>query len=227
MTKPRVIVPIAPEPHPETLRALDEANVHAEYVALFGDDAYWQLLAELWRIGETVFVVEHDIAPRPSCFQELLDCPAPWCGFAYSMSTSYHAALGCTKLSAELMQRFPLAMEAAGEQTDDGWPRRHWKTLDARLARVLAADRLEIHHHWPPVAHFNPEHAIASDLVRGYCRWIGPAEPHKCSRGHDCPCYGRPDGHGCPAYDDRGRLHHAGPDSQGIMRFRHPLEDAA
>lgn len=117
------------------------------YVKLEGDDAYRQLLRRLWKIGETVHIVEQDILPWPGAMDELAACPGCWCTFSYLEHGGIGIAhmLGCCKLGDQLMHALPDLWERPG----------HWSQLDQRLFFAARERRIEPHLHRPPVLHLN------------------------------------------------------------------------
>jgi hypothetical protein len=52
----------------------------AEFHNLTGDDeAYFRLLARLWRAGAAFMLVEQDVVPPDNAIEGLTSCARPWC----------------------------------------------------------------------------------------------------------------------------------------------------
>jgi len=154
----RVVVPYA-KLYPETREALEADGVEAEYVDVGRDPtAYHWLLEQLWGKSHGFIVVEQDIVVRPGCVAELESCPEPWCGFAYSIGTTYGSFLGFVKFSDDLVAHHPGVFLGIASLRDDGTPRRYWGRLDTRLKQVLEdREGQRMHIHWPAVDHLNPD----------------------------------------------------------------------
>ena len=145
---PKVIVPFT-RLHPVTEAVLASYSLNIRYERLEGDQAYRLLLQRLWREGETVVIVEQDILPWPSAIEELHQCMGLWCSCSYLYGGAYSLfhMLGCTKLSAKLMQLLPDLWDEPG----------HWSTLDTRLYHAAMQIGEVAHPHRPPVIHLNPK----------------------------------------------------------------------
>jgi len=122
------------------------------FIRMRGEHDYWQLLRDVWAAQKTVVVIEHDILVWPGAIDELLACPCMWCSNSYRIQlhdgragVGLHHALGCTKLSADLMRLIPDAFDAM--------PSRHWQRLDAQLCRAAYEVCQCPHPHRPPVIH--------------------------------------------------------------------------
>jgi hypothetical protein len=153
----RIVVPYTPgKLRPETVAALKGFDV--DYVGVGDrDDAYYELLRELWEAGKSFAIIEQDIVPRSWQLDELLGCFYPWCGAYYEYEGSgLTGGLGFTQFSSELLARLPGAMRASGEFVDREHPRRHWCSVDDRLNQVLLACGLLTHVHGV-VRHLNPQ----------------------------------------------------------------------
>ena len=132
----RVVVPYAGSPwRTEVGHALRAAgNPTFEWPDVSGSDrAYFDLLSELWRDGESVIVIEHDIIIHPTALDELSACPHDWCGFPHKYGNTITYGLGCVKFSAALIARNPDAMQRVGVMFDAHHEKRHWCRLDAWL----------------------------------------------------------------------------------------------
>ena len=147
-----VVVPFV-EIRPETEKALNASGWPWKgYYVGDADDSYYWLLDELWEIGETFVVIEHDIVVGPKTLDELEACRGEWCsfGFPYMGSPSHHG-LGCVKFSKRLIARNPKALHRAGNRQDHGHPQRHWCRLDAWLQMEMRPEPRCFHE--PPVGH--------------------------------------------------------------------------
>lgn len=129
----RVVVPTT-DLRPETEAALDVSGWSWESVDVSSsDEAYYQLLAELWAAGETFAIVEHDIVVGPETLNQLADCYSDWCVAPYPYFVGLYPGLGCMKFGDTLLRRWPQALQEVGEMADGTHPRRHWCRLDAWL----------------------------------------------------------------------------------------------
>jgi hypothetical protein len=166
----RIVVPALSRDN-VAARCLRAENLEPEVRVLEGDCAYAELLAELWRDGESFVIVEDDIAPWPGAIESLRDCRRHWCGFHYPLPGRWdvhedegdHALLGsngCFKVTAEVMSAAPKLYER--------WVTHEWRMLDvamtAALRHVFGLDgapfEATFHVHNPPVAHamhYRPE----------------------------------------------------------------------
>jgi hypothetical protein len=136
--------------HPVTKGVLDSYNLGVRYVQLDAEYAYGNLLRELWAERETVVIIEHDIVPNHGCVEELFGCSAIWCAFSYQWRNEFGEVgvglshqLGCTKISAHLMNALP-----------DLWNEPcHWSLCDQRLFFAAREIGREPHLHRPAVIH--------------------------------------------------------------------------
>ena len=116
--------------------------------------AYPEAVRERWNAEEPLVIVEHDILPWPGAIDEILACPFSFCGLAYIEHSVLAAALGCTKIGADVMAAVTLP-----EMTSiQGPPYERpvaWDTLDWDLFRTVegAGFRLDVHD--PPVVHLH------------------------------------------------------------------------
>ncbi len=165
----RVICPFT-ELEPETRDAIDLTGRQCEYVDVSGsDDAYWALLAELWKAGREFCIIEHDVVPGRGSLDELEDCPGDWCSFAVAYGTGAHAGLGCVKFSTRLLGQLPYALERIEARCDDTHPPKHWCRLDAWLNEYLRNHEQRPCIHIPALTHLRDEE--------------GPVQPsHGCGR---------------------------------------------
>lgn len=97
-----------------------------------GDQAYWQLLRDLWRAGESFVLVEEDILPTRRAYNSLRHCPrSDWCVCPYRVNGVTDGGLGFTRFSGALMRRHPDAIE--GIPPDKRW----WVVLDGNVVVSL------------------------------------------------------------------------------------------
>lgn len=169
-----VVTPYVPPLRPEVVQALTGWDVSFVDVSS-SDDAYWQLLANLWSRGGTFVLVEHDILVRPDSIEELVNCHHPWCSFQVPYVGRLYAGLSCAKFSEALIARYPDALDRIAAFSDEDHPPRHWCRLDSHLqAYVLNPGGEEMHVHGPPLTH------LRDDAVPSSPWTIGPA--HGCWR---------------------------------------------
>ena len=133
--------------------ALRQDGVEAQMHFLDRDEAYYNLLTDLWaKDGFTI--VEHDIVVWPGAIQQLQDCPEPWCVFPYYSSVGWIIdGLGCTKFSRELVQGHPDVLKPP-------FPvccahTKYWCGLDRLLAHSLVSQGIQPHVHSPAVVNLN------------------------------------------------------------------------
>lgn len=117
------------------------------------EEAYWEVLSRLWRIGETFCVVEHDVIVRPDSLSELAQCSSDWCSFEVPYGCGIYAGLSCAKFSAALIARHPDTLEKVGERSDEGHLPKHWCRLDSWLQVVLREKGESMCVHSPPLGH--------------------------------------------------------------------------
>lgn len=148
-----VWVPYTAKLRPETAAAAPSAQFVDVAAA---DTAYWDLLASLWRAGETFILVEHDIVPPDGALDGLWACERDWCGLPYPVGDHFGIFNGCTKFGAALLERFPLAVEQMRSH--------HWASLDSQLIAYLQRQdpTLAPHIHWPAAQHLSHEYDTLS-----------------------------------------------------------------
>ena len=125
--------------------ALTMEGVEFKRLVCEGTLGYGEQLAMLWRSGEGFVLVENDVVPWPTCIDQLMVCPHPWCTHAYpSPPGQLHMSIGITKLTDEALGRTPMLPNA--------WRGEHWGLVDSKLIPALHA-HFPLHGHFPPVAH--------------------------------------------------------------------------
>ena len=148
---------------PET-RAWGEQNGAELHDLTNDDEAYFGLVARLWRDGQAFMVVEQDVVPPEGAPEDLATCPEPWCGHPYpyipcslGYSMMVLGELGCTRFTEALLSEIPAAMvDAAAVRlpppfTSDGG--RHWLRLAPRLRVALEGHGVHFHAHPPAAEH--------------------------------------------------------------------------
>jgi hypothetical protein len=127
----------------EGLIKIEQAGFRVEYFEMVEDSTYEELLALLWSQGETFLNIEHDIfGVTPEIVSEFETCPEEWCSSPYDYFNKTArgrpvGGLGCTKFGAQLMARWPGAMDLANRLPCVGHPDGHWCTRDLAIYRVL------------------------------------------------------------------------------------------
>jgi len=120
------------------------------------EDAYADLLIELWDAKETFGVVEQDVVPHRLVPEKWGRCRHLWCGFGYPVARGGRpvVCLGCTRFASQLMVEHPAAMQEAAS-IEDGLPAKHWQRMDGRVAKVLFERGVQLVEHVPPVRHLH------------------------------------------------------------------------
>lgn len=151
-----VVVPFT-RLHPVTARLLNRHAPGHERVRLDPGDseAYWRLLARLWREPGDLLLVEHDVGIRAGVVESLAECREPWCGFPTPIGKQLLICLGCTRFTAALKAAEPGLLDAVGEDSGGGLPARIWQRLDVRVADELRRRGYTVHEHSPSVAHYH------------------------------------------------------------------------
>lgn len=125
--------------HPETRAALPGAL----FVRIKHKDHYRELLGELWEIGKSFTLVEHDVVPRPEQLAALEACDQPWCLYSYGAGF-WIPTFGCVRLSAELIAATPHLWD------EPAWL---WNQLDQEFRVQAFQVGFRPHWHWPHVRH--------------------------------------------------------------------------
>lgn len=125
-------------------------------------EAYFDLLKELWRKRVDFAIVEHDIEVDAETLDAFAECPELWCAHSYEVyagdvAESYGGAwaLGCVRFRSELLDRFPDAVERAGEMNiHPVHPPRTYQVMDSTLTHWLKGPYgVTVHQHSPNVKH--------------------------------------------------------------------------
>ena len=143
---------------PAVRAALDQTGREWEPVNVSGsDDAYWQLLSDLWDARESFAIVEHDVIVRPDTLDLIEACQSPWCSWRIHYGGQAYPGLGCAKFTAEIISRVPNALELVGQMSDATHPPKHWCRLDAWLQyTVLPLHGCRMCVHGPVLDHYRP-----------------------------------------------------------------------
>jgi len=131
---------------PETRAALGGEDVLYRDVSGDNSDYFW-LIEGFWHRQQGLILVEQDIVPPPGAIATLRGCDRPWCGVPYLVGVNFDCFNGCTKYDADLMARYPDAVDRM-ENT-------HWQSLDGQLIRYLWSKGEHAHIHWPAARHLN------------------------------------------------------------------------
>ena len=121
---------------PEVTRALDASEVDWEGVDVSdSDEAYWELLDDLWNYGQDFAIIEHDIVVSPGTLKSFEECPEPWCAARYPYLRGFYAGLGCVRFRSSMMQAAPHLMDEVALLHNATHAPKHYCTLDAWIQR--------------------------------------------------------------------------------------------
>lgn len=144
--------------HPHTAAA---APADAVWIDVSGSPvAYYAALLDIWQLGETFAILEHDVVCRPDIIDELEECPEPWCLYGYTdfchdgCREAWRNQLGCTRFRSELIRAVPDAMSAIPASNWD------WHEMCNGLGENLRAQGYTHHWHGPPAEHHRQTHRI-------------------------------------------------------------------
>jgi hypothetical protein len=175
----KVIVPATPRGlHERTIPAILEQGHAAVVVPMLEVDSYFELLRELWALGETFAIVEHDVELPGGALEAFEDCPQLWCAHSYEVfagdiATAYGGpyGLGLSRFRAELLARWPDAVEAAGEMDQHPvHPPRSYAVMDSTLTGALRGRSVPVCQHFPNAVHhhhYNRDGAFLGTPVSG------------------------------------------------------------
>ena len=134
--------------------ALAQDGVAARFAFMDREEAYYNLLAALWKLGESFLIVEHDIVVWPGAVAELENCPEPWCTLPYYCSVGWITdGLGCTKFGAHFLREHPdFLLEPFPSCCQHT---RNFCGLDRTIAHRAMELGLQPHVHRPGVSNLN------------------------------------------------------------------------
>lgn len=116
------------------------------------DEAYFNLVHQLWKEAETFILVEHDIVPWPGAIKMIYDCEMPLCACPapIGMFNGNYSGMGVgiVKLGKALMQDRP-------EHLDDPALTKLWHKVDGETWGRLTESGIPVHWHNPPVIHLS------------------------------------------------------------------------
>lgn len=139
---------IAPYVHsyPEHVEALSAVGYDVVRVPCITETTYYDLLSAIYSTGKQFVVIEHDMIPRPTDVQDLLECQEKWCGFVYQHRfRRMKACLGLTKIN--LYNEYP---DVFNKVPSD------WRYIDGVLEARFWEKDFHIHEHYPAAIHVNP-----------------------------------------------------------------------
>ena len=129
----------------EAVTSLDGYDVEA-YDLSDGDEAYWNLLRQLWLSGDDFLIVEQDIVVPSGAIERLAACPREWCAVPYRLGSVWGCWHGLTRYRGTLTRSLP--------GLPDEIRNRHWSSLDsAWINHLRKAGYPEAHWHWPGAVH--------------------------------------------------------------------------
>lgn len=138
---------------PEVTRALDAAEMDWDGVDVSdSDEAYWELLDDLWSYGQDFAIVEHDVVVNPGTLKSFEECPEMWCAAPYPYFVGTYTGLGCVRFRSEAMRTVPGLFGEVASKSDTKHPSKHWCALDSRIQAILQRQGLSVCRH-DPVLH--------------------------------------------------------------------------
>ena len=115
-----------------------------------GKYGYDNFLAEYWGKSD-ILVIEQDIVPTISQVDEIINCKEEWCAFKYRTNLItfvlfniwFTSALGFTKISRRLQQKYPSSLWVQTPKGNEGW-----RNIDQRVFHHMCnVDGLHAHIH--------------------------------------------------------------------------------
>ena len=106
-------------------------------------------------------IVEHDVSFTIDQYNEIANCPKPWCGAMTPYFQGQYPGMGLVKFDAAMMELAPDALDQVGELFDKTHAKKHWCRLDHWLQRrVLPSYGFEKHIHDMVIghSHLEPSH---------------------------------------------------------------------
>ncbi len=121
--------------------------------------AYVEYFQSRWDIGEDFITMEHDIVPWPGAIDQIGECKAPWCVFAYypEQKAIEMSFLGLVKISSVLIRAIPDVWRDMGTT---GNLDRLWMLCDQQLFFYATRHGIWPHQHFPPVVNVKPTNEI-------------------------------------------------------------------
>jgi hypothetical protein len=146
----RVLLPYT-ELQSEVTEALDASGFPWEAIDVSdSEEAYFEVLHDMWSFGEAFAVVEHDIVIDPEkSLQGFVECPEPWCACYYPYLRGLYTGLGCVRFSKALVNAVPGLMDEVSIQSSRHHPPKHWCSIDGWMQFRLAAHNYRICRHGP------------------------------------------------------------------------------
>lgn len=134
----------------------DPAWTGGQIIHLAGVDAYWRFWSDLWAVGESVIVVEHDIVPSGPAIADLVTCAGEWCSQPYPYFVGDYHGLGCVKFTGTFIAKTQGLWDQVAAMSDPQHPPKHWCRLDGWAQIVLTQRGLTPCRHSTLVEHSNP-----------------------------------------------------------------------
>ena len=142
----------------EVIKALETAGWDYEAVDVSrSEEAYWELLNELWEAQRSFIVVEHDVVVLPNTITQLVLCPESWCSFPVEYFNGPYAGLGCAKFSETFIREHPTALAHIAGMSDDAHPPKSWCRLDGWLQQILGKEGARRHVHSGVLKHLRDD----------------------------------------------------------------------
>jgi hypothetical protein len=133
----RVICPFVKLPR-KVVIALNASGYKWERISVAdSDEAYFEVLTDLWSFAEDFALVEHDVIVGPDTLRSFDECPLPWCVAPYPYLNGMYGGLGCVRFRTAIMGGAPGVMYDVGRMETTGHAPKHWCTLDAWLQTCL------------------------------------------------------------------------------------------
>ena len=123
----------------ETKAALEASGLGVVFSEVVKDEDYFVMVATFWTQGQTLITCEQDIVPTPAQITALMDCPEPWCAYAYEYPPfGHYAGMGLAKFSDALIGRHPEAFTEIAKWSDPTHSPMHWCRMDGFLKQYLS-----------------------------------------------------------------------------------------
>ena len=131
--------------------------------------AYWEALRDIWALGETFAIIEHDVVCHDQVAPQFESCECLWGAFGYSSichpecQDAWGNMFGCTRFRAELIQACPDVVTSIPPEGRDwhnlcDWVGGWHSGMNAGVggpprSQSLRAAGFSQHWHEPPVDH--------------------------------------------------------------------------